>query len=58
MTVAELIAQLQRMPQDAQVAVNGVSNGTFYETIESIVHVPVDEEYNDPEWVMIEVVYE
>ena len=55
MKVAELIAILQKMPQDVQVAINGVNDGAFYETIESIVHVPVNEEYNDPAWVVIEV---
>lgn len=38
MTVAELIATLQRMPQDLPVAVNDEGSGFFHEEIGFVFH--------------------
>lgn len=55
MTVAELIAILQTMPQDAPVAVNDFRRGNFYETVDGVDHFDADWSPGDPEVVVIQV---
>ena len=47
MTVAELIAKLQTMPQDLPVHINDVGRGNYFETIDGVWHVEADEEINE-----------
>ncbi len=55
MTVAELIAILQTMPQDAPVAVNDNRRGNFYDTVDQVDHFAEDFADGDPEVVVLQV---
>jgi hypothetical protein len=55
MTVAELIAILQALPQDAQVAVNDNRRGNFYDTVDQVDHFEEDFADGDPEVVVLQV---
>jgi hypothetical protein len=55
MTVAELINQLQKLPQNLPVSINDIGNGNFIEDIDYVWHSPVDLEYGDRECVVIGV---
>jgi len=57
MTVSELIAILQTMPQDAPVAVNDFRRGNFYKTVDGVDHFDADWGHTagDPEVVVIQV---
>lgn len=55
MTVAELIAELQKMPQNVPVAFNDEQIGRFIEDIDYVMHCPEDDEYGDLECVIIGV---
>jgi len=54
MTVAELIAELQKLPQDIQVEVNNNRGGQVY-PIEQVDHFAEDIHDNEPEIVIIQV---
>lgn len=54
MTVAELIAQLQAMPQDVEVQINDNSGGNVFE-LEQVDHFDANDEWEDPEVVMLQV---
>ena len=53
MTVAELICQLQSLPQDLQVQVNDVRNGVFHEQIDDVWHYEEDLAYGTDNSVVI-----
>lgn len=40
MTVAELIKQLKKLPQNISVSVNDESNGIFHEVVEEVFDMP------------------
>ena len=47
MTVAELIAQLQTLPQDVKVVVNDECNAIFHEEVDCAVFIPENKEFGD-----------
>ena len=53
MTVAELIAELQKLPQDAVVNINDNDNGILHEEIGQVDYFVADDQ--DPECVVIQV---
>ena len=53
MTVAELIIQLQKMPQNLPVSFNDESGHHFIEDISGVFHLPYNKEYGDRECVII-----
>lgn len=55
MTVAELIAQLQTLPQDLPVSVNDELGGTFHEDVEIAYEMEMDETYGDRACVVLSV---
>lgn len=55
MTVAELIALLQTMPQDLPVSVNDESGHVFHEDVAGVFHCPENKEYDDRECVVLVV---
>jgi hypothetical protein len=55
MTVAELIAQLQEMPQDVRVCINDEGNAIFHDTIDSVFFLPANMGFGDPELVCMTV---
>lgn len=55
MTVAELIALLQTMPQDLPVSVNDECGHTFHEDVAGVFHCPADPVYDDRECVVLVV---
>ena len=55
MTVAELIAKLQKMPQDLPVHINDERAGVLHEVIEAVFDIEDDPEYGDEASVIIAV---
>jgi len=55
MTVAEIIAQLQQMPQDLPVSVNDECGGVFHEDVTFVFRVDADVEHGDRECVILVV---
>ena len=47
MTVAELIARLQTMPQDMPVSVNDEDGANFHEDVDGVFVIQEDKEYGD-----------
>ncbi len=55
MTVAELIAKLNALPQDLQVHINDEGAGVLHEDIDAVFDIESDAEYGDAASVIIAV---
>lgn len=55
MTVAELIAKLQTLPQHLDVCVNDERGGTFHEEIDAVFDIDEDKDNDESACVIIAV---
>lgn len=53
MTVADLIRNLQALPQDLPVQVNDVRNGVFHDCVDDVFEYEADPAYGDEASVVI-----